>query len=263
MTAKRKRNRSRKNKHDSWKYLIFFTLLTFILFAGINWWINNRPVFVRYPAFGIAIPEKYQVHGIDVSKHQDNINWEEVAAMKIKNVRVAFSFIKASEGIGNRDKQFRRNWRKAKQAGIVRGAYHFFLATRDGKMQAENFISQVELEEGDLPPVIDVEQTYGVSTARVRTEVKRWLNTVEAYYGIKPIIYTNVDFYKRILGEEFDDYPLWAAHYLQPSQPRIDRDWSFWQHSEEGRVNGIRARVDFNVFNGDSLSFTRLLYKKP
>ena len=49
------------------------------------------------------------------------------------------------------------------------------------------------------------------------------------------------------------------AHYLQPHQPRIRREWSFWQHSEQGRVNGILAKVDFNVFNGDSAAFRALL----
>jgi lysozyme len=76
---------------------------------------------------------------------------------------------------------------------------------------------------------------------------------------VKPIIYTNVDFYKRNLGTCFDNYPLWVAHYYQPSQPRIKRDWLFWQHSEEGRVNGILSKVDFNVFGGDSLEFRSIL----
>ena len=57
----------------------------------------------------------------------------------------------------------------------------------------------------------------------------------------------------------FDDYPLWVAHYLQPHQPRISRDWAFWQHSEQGHVNGIFSKVDFDVFNGDSTAFKALL----
>ena len=89
--------------------------------------------------------------------------------------------------------------------------------------------------------------------------MKKWLDTVEAYYGIKPIIYTNADFYRQHLLGHFDNYPLWVAHYLQPNKPRISRDWSFWQHSEKGRVNGISSRVDFNVFNGDSTEFRSLL----
>ena len=92
-----------------------------------------------------------------------------------------------------------------------------------------------------------------------RREVKKWLETVEAYYHVTPIIYTNVDFYDQNLGSEFDKYPLWVAHYYQQEQPRINRDWTFWQHNDRGNVNGITYKVDFNVFSGDSLEFKSLL----
>jgi lysozyme len=217
--------------------------------------------FTRYPEFGIAIPENYSIHGIDVSKYQNQVSWEEVKAMKVKNIQLGFSFIKATEGIGNTDPRFFRNWKKAKENEITRGAYHFFIASKDGKMQAENFINKVELKSGDLPPVLDVEQLNGSSATDLKKEVKKWLDVVENYYRVKPIIYTNVDFYNRYLGSEFDKYPLWVAHYYQPGQPRINRGWLFWQHSDEGRVNGIASNVDFNVFNGDSLEFKNLLIR--
>jgi lysozyme len=189
------------------------------------------------------------------------INWEEVKKMKVRDVSLQFAVIKATEGLTRVDWQFRRNWRKAKDAGIPRGAYHFFLATKSGADQAKNFISTVSLSRGDLPPVLDVEETYGVKTADVQKRVKDFLRTVEKHYGVKPIIYTNVDFYNRHLGAEFDEYPLWVAHYIRKDRPRIDRKWIFWQHSEKGRVNGITSAVDFNVFNGDSAAFSELLLK--
>jgi len=228
-------------------------------YFGYQWWLYRRAMFVRYPQFGISIPESYPIHGIDVSKYQEMIAWEQVKAMQVKNIKLGFAFIKATEGIGNMDRQFPRNWKKAKEAGIVRGAYHFFLATKDGRMQAENFIKCVDLKPGDMPPVLDIEQTYGISGDILKKEVREWLEITEAYYGIRPIIYTNVDFYKRNLGNDFDTYPLWVAHYYQPNQPRIKRDWLFWQHSEAGRVNGILSRVDFNVFGGDSVEFRSIL----
>lgn len=126
-------------------------------------------------------------------------------------------------------------------------------------MQAEKFIDVVELEPGDLPPVLDVEQLNGASAEQLRKEIKKWLDIVEFHYHVKPIIYTNVDFYNRNLGKAFDEYPLWLAHYYQPEKPRISRSWIFWQHSDQGRVNGIAGKVDFNVFNGDSTAFNELL----
>ena len=236
--------------------LILFIITGWLLYQKL---IYRKVKFVRYPEFGIAIPENYSIHGIDVSKYQETIAWEEVKAMKVKEVQLGFSFIKATEGIANTDPQFKRNWKKAKDNGIIRGAYHFFIGSKDGRMQAENFIDKVDLEPGDLPPVLDTEQLNGTTADQLKIEIKKWLEIVENYYHVKPIIYSNVDFYNKTLGEEFDEYPLWIAHYFQPGQPRIKRGWIFWQHSQEGRVNGIISKVDFNIFNGDSLEFKNLL----
>jgi len=181
--------------------------------------------------------------------------------MKVKDIQVGFAFIKATEGIDNMDSQFRRNWKKAKDNDIIRGAYHFFIGSKDGRMQAENFINRVDLKPGDLPPVLDIEQLNGTKPTQLKKEAKEWLDIVENHYQVTPIIYTNVDFYKRNLGSEFDKYPLWVAHYYELRQPRINRGWVFWQHSDMGSVNGITHKVDFNVFSGDSLEFRNLLIK--
>ncbi len=219
----------------------------------------RKAKFTRYPEFGISIPENYSIHGIDVSKYQSLIAWEEVKAMQVRNIRLGFAFIKATEGIGNTDPHFRRNWKKTKENDIIRGAYHFFIGSKDGRMQAENFIDKVELEPGDLPPVLDAEQLNGTSPEQVRREMKRWLEIVEEYYHVQTHHLYEYRFLTRVMGEEFNLYPLWVAHYYQTDQPRIKRGWIFWQHSDEGRVNGIVSKVDFNVFNGDSLEFRNLL----
>jgi lysozyme len=250
-------------KKKRFRKIIFLVLIVLAIggFLGYRWWLFNRARFVRYPEFGILIPEEYPIHGIDVSRYQQMIAWDAVRAMQVKKIKLGFAFIKATEGIGNTDPQFGRNWKKSKEAGIIRGAYHFFLATKDARIQAENFIKQVRLKPGDLPPVLDIEQSYGMSREIIRKEVKTWLDIVENNYDVKPIIYTNIDFYKQNLGEDFDDYPLWVAHYYQPRQPRIKRDWVFWQHNDNGRVNGVLSPVDFNVYAGDSISFQQLLIK--
>ena len=201
------------------------------------------------------------MHGIDVSHHQDNIDWDAVKAMKVREIKIDFVFIKATEGLGRVDNAFRRNWFNARQAGIPRGAYHYFLPSKSGKAQAENFIATIQPEKGDLPPVLDIEQTNGASVEDIQQRAKDWLMMIEKQFKVKPIIYTNVDFYENFLAGKFDDYPLWIAHYLVQDKPRIQRHWSFWQHNEKGHVNGIDANVDFNVFNGDSTEFTKLLIK--
>jgi len=258
-----KRKKKKKKSGKSWWWLLPVILLAL---AAIIYWLYTaerikHSKFVRYPGFEIEIPDNFEIHGIDVSKFQSYIDWPSVKAMKVKDIKIGFAFIKATEGLGNVDRMFHRNWMKAQNAGMPRGAYHFFLATKSGKAQAKNFISTVNLEPGDLPPVLDIEQLYGASPQKMRKEIKDWLEMVEDHYKVKPIIYTYVNFYSRFLAGEFDDYPLWVAHYLERDKPRIDRHWIFWQHNERGRVNGITQPVDFNVFNGDSSDFKDLLIK--
>jgi lysozyme len=254
----------RSKKNLAWRLILYVTLATVAVLLGFvvyGWILELRAKYIKYSAFGIDIPSNYSIHGIDVSRYQQVIDWDNVKQMQVENVKIDFAFIKATEGVNNVDPYFHRNWKKAKDAAMARGAYHFFIATRSGKTQAENFIRKVQLEPGDLPPVLDVEERYGVPPQKLRQRVLDFLATVEEYYKVKPILYTNVDFYQYYLKDEFDGYPLWVAHYLQKERPRIYRDWAFWQHNESGRVNGIAAFVDFNVFNGDSTAFSNLLVK--
>jgi lysozyme len=251
----------KSNKKQSKKILIVLIILFIIGVTAIALLYNQRSKFVRYSAFGIDLPVNYSIHGIDISKHQSVIDWEDVSKMKIKNIKIDFAFIKATEGVSLQDEKFEKNWTGAKNNNIIRGAYHFFIPTRSGKMQAQNFINTVQLKKNDLPPVIDVEQTNGVSTAILQQQINEWLKLVTATYHVKPIIYTNADFYENYLAGQFDGYPIWIAHYLTKNKPRINTKWLFWQHSESGHVNGIDAYVDFNVFNGDSAAFRDLLLK--
>lgn len=201
--------------------------------------------------FGIPLPAGYEIHGIDISHHQKNIRWKDVAAIDVNGTKIHFAFIKATEGITRQDLHFDRNWKKSKEAGLIRGAYHFYYPTRDATKQAENFINEVKLEPGDLPPVLDIEVSKGKPKDEIVKGVQVWCDIIEKHYGVKPIIYTNPHFYEKYLIDDFDDYPLWVAHYYQEI-PRIEhRDWIFWQHSDCAVIKGIDKPVDLNVFNGD------------
>ncbi|MDO7885491.1 glycoside hydrolase family 25 protein [Hymenobacter cheonanensis] len=187
----------------------------------------------------------YSVHGIDVSAYQGRIDWPEVARQHVR-----FAFIKASEGATLRDARFRRNWREARAAGILSGAYHYFQPNRAGQEQASLFIRTVPIRPGDLPPVLDVEAPRFHDVAEMRRAVRAWLGAVEAHYGVKPILYSNYTFYRHYLAGHFDDYPLWLAHY-EVARPALPAErWIIWQHSDEAYVPGIRGAVDFNVFQG-------------
>ena len=78
-----------------------------------QWISEKRTAFIEYREFGIQIPVNYSVHGIDVSKYQDVINWQSVKNMQVEDVHISFVFVKATEGLGNEDQMFSRNWKKS------------------------------------------------------------------------------------------------------------------------------------------------------
>jgi lysozyme len=194
--------------------------------------------------------------GIDVSHYQGQIDWQAV-----EGDGVGFAYVKATEGATFVDPAFARNWAALGETRILRGAYHRFRPGRDALAQAEHFLAVANVREGDLPPVLDVEATDGVSDARLVRGVRGWLAEVERRTGVRPVVYTKPGFRRAHLGTALDDYPLWIAEYGvdSPSHPR----WSFWQHSERGRVAGIAKPVDLDRFNGSSTDLRGMAASRP
>ncbi len=205
---------------------------------------------------------KYDVHGIDVSHHQGNIDWSDVKHPD-STKQINFAFIRASVGL-DKDKKFNRNWIKARKAGITTGAYHYYWANVNSAKQASMFTSQVSLKKGDLPPVLDIEDTSSVQdNASLRKGLKNWIKIVEAHYGVKPIIYTGQSYFEDYLAPDdyFKDYPrLWIANYNFVDEPDVI-DWDFWQYSDRIPVSGIETLVDGNVFKGNDVAFKNLLIR--
>jgi lysozyme len=228
-------------------------------------WISDwgeNPHYRTYNSYQIRIPDKYVIHGIDVSSYQGKIDWKMVKSMKEDDVRITFAIIKASEGVASVDSYFQRNWREAAKTGIICGAYHYFRPQKSGTWQAKFFLQTVNFESGDLPPVVDVEQLNGVDEEDMRKELSAFLVYVEKKTKVKPIIYSGLTFYQEHLKGYFDGYPLWIAHYHQ-AELRINAsaNWMMWQHSDRARITGINHVVDFNAFKGDSLAFQALLIR--
>lgn len=191
----------------------------------------------------------YAVHGIDISHYQSDINWDTVATQKID-----FAFIKATEGRDFRDSCFTQNWQALKRVNIRRGAYHFFHPNLSAQLQAQNFISTVDMHFGDLPPVLDFEVINNVPKAEIIQQLQTWLDLIEAHYKIRPIIYTNQKLYLNYLLNDFKAYPIWMARYntIEPNM-LSSKEWSFWQYGNKGTVKGIDGFVDLNVFKGTLL----------
>ncbi len=194
---------------------------------------------------------QYDVHGIDVSHYQREVDWDQI------ETQYAFVFLKATEGVALEDRYFRRHWQKLGQLRVKRGAYHFFLPSADAVQQANHFIRHVRLRPGDLPPVVDVEVTGKVSSREIAQGVRRWLERVERHYGVRPIVYSNASFYRQYLQHEVAGYPVWIAQYSWQT-PHTQPAWHFWQYADNGRVAGIAGAVDLNVFAGSLADLDRL-----
>ena len=243
------------------------------------------------------------IKGIDVALWEPNIDWA-----KVRKQDIRFAFIKASQADFT-DPKFDLHWAGAKQAGILRGAYHFLDAKVDGKIQAETYLRKVKFEPGDLPPVLDLEElkvdtpqdskgskgskpgkdkdskgSKGakggkpnkvpglIPNSQIISSAQAWLAKVEAETGRKPIIYSGPFFLRdRVSGPGAKapqwamNYMLWIANYLDheirendlPLQPKGWSDWTFWQYSESGMLEGIMNKegtalteVDLNFYRG-------------
>ncbi len=232
-----------------WIGVLFFALL--YVWAFYEFFVN--PTGFRWRAiFGDAnYPEGYEIHGIDVSHYQGEIDWDQLKNSMIQGSPLRFVMIKATEGSDRLDENFNNNFYNARENGFLRGAYHFWSNKSSAREQAYYFLKQVHLEDGDLPPVLDVEhKPANKSVEEFQTDVLTWLHIVEDKYHVKPIIYTYYNFKDAYLGAPvFDDYPYWIAHYYV-DKVKYKGAWKFWQHTDAGKLPGIKGYVDFNIYNG-------------
>ena len=181
------------------------------------------------------------VHGIDLSHYQGNVFWETVG----DNTHMKYVYLKASEGGDRIDEQYARNIELAHRHGLKVGAYHFFRPKTNVTTQLENFKTQCRPGDQDLIPMIDVETNGGLPAQQFCDSLMKFLTLVEKAYKQKPLIYTGRNFYNKYLQHKIDDYPLMVAMYSD-NQPILadGRDYTAWQYTAKGRINGINGYVD-------------------
>ena len=183
--------------------------------------------------------------GIDVSHYQGRINWEIVA----HNKDIRFVYVKATEGSGYVDDYYLRNLYGAKQAGIPVGVSHFYRPTASVLTQLENFRDNVDPRQQDLIPIVDVEKRGRGSLVHFQRSLLAFLEGVERMFGVKPIIYTGVNFYAKYLEGKFTEYKFFVARYADEF-PGLSEDVPIvlWQFTSSSYVDGIRGHVDRSVF---------------
>lgn len=277
-TAKKKKRKKKRKKMPLWKKIMWWTVgivsffvLLVIFCLALLWWrglLPTREELPRYKAHLIYMLEGFKptrlpegdVIGIDISHYQGDVEWEYLSfyidkerklhrspSKKTKPRQVDFVIAKATQGANNRDSHYNRYKAGAREQNIQWGAYHFYSYQASATAQADNFIKTARLQSGDMTPILDVEPYQ--NTLPPKDSVLRWLQVVEKYYGMKPIIYTSENCYLTYFSEykPFNKYSYWIARYggREPSRHHI-----MWQYCENGKVAGVSGPVDIDIFRG-------------
>ena len=206
--------------------------------------------------------------GIDVSHHQGAIDWKAV-----KSSGIEFAFAKASEGTSFVDPRFAQNRAGAAAAHLPFGGYHFARPSgstasqivADARAEADHFIDTASPRPADLLPVLDLENSGGLSIGDLQDWTWAFLNQVVARIHEKPIIYSGNYFWATYMGDTWE-YALagfkllWVPHWTDDPQPRVPgnnwggKGWTFWQYTSCGSVPGVSGCVDRDRFNGRDLT---------
>ena len=261
-TANPKTHRKRSVRKLAW-FLGGFSVVVLYVWVFYHFFVS--PTGFRWRALygDPKYPDGFEIHGIDISHYQGDIEWDKLQHAMIEGCPLRFIIIKSTEGASRIDENFYDNFENARNYGYIRGAYHFWSIHSSARDQAYFFLKKVHLKEGDLPPVLDIEhKPADVSVEDFQTDVLTWLHIVEDRYHVKPIIYTYYKFKQQYLSKPvFDDYPYWIAHYYV-DKVEYKGPWKFWQHTDAGQLPGIKGYIDFNIYNGSFYDLKKLTIGK-
>lgn len=192
--------------------------------------------------------------GIDVSKYQSKINWEKVAGDGVEYAFIRLGIRGATEGKLKLDDTYQYNIEGALENDLDVGVYFFTQALNkeEAVEEAEFVLENIEGYDVNYPIVLDVEE---ITTKNARTEgmtKQDWTDVCIAFCdrikeaGYTPMIYGNLKTFMLMVDiEQLEDYEKWFAYYRTPLY--FPYEFSMWQYSSKGRVNGIKGDVDLNV----------------
>ncbi|MEH0554295.1 GH25 family lysozyme [Streptomyces sp. B21-101] len=220
-------------------------------------------------------PAGYPIDGLDTAKYQ-HPGGAPIDRAAVRAAGVEFATVKATRGLDVTDEYLASDMDAARAVGLAVAPYHFYTGTAagTGAAQADQFITAVRAagytgqRPGDLPPVLDLERMDDGSgrcpTHLTVADATAWLDTVEAAFGRRPVVYTQKSFLDDCLGSTpaFAAYPLQLADYRRsitaPPLPNGSGTWLMWQYTESALFDGIRAPATGDVFNGTQEDLDRL-----
>lgn len=198
---------------------------------------------------------KVSLTGIDVSKWQYDINWKKVAAAGVDYAMIRLGYRGTAEA-GNcaMDPYFEQNIKGALDAGLQVGVYYFTQAitVEEAIEEANIVIDALKGYNITFPVVYDTEYREGgrandLSNAERTACTKAFCDTILAA-GYTPVIYSSTNWAVLHLNlEDLGGYDFWYAYYGEPEKLYLPYEYTMWQYSDSGRVNGIETNVDLNI----------------
>lgn len=192
--------------------------------------------------------------GVDVSVHQDNIDWAKVKQAGIDFAMVRLGFRGYGTGEAQLDENYVQNIEGARAAGLDAGVYFFSQAVTvdEAIEEAQMVIDSLDGLDVNYPVVYDWEIIYDDSARTDNVPVDVLTDCCVAFCeaikdaGYTPMIYQNkkTTMFKLDL-ERLTDYDFWLAEYN--SEPTYYYDFTMWQYTSEGSVPGIEGDVDLNI----------------
>ena len=237
--------RSKKKSKSSIKAIVVGALL--IGLSVIAYFHYSKDIkVVNKEELVKSIPEGFPAFGIVVSHHQGEIDWKKLFLKERYDTIIHFVYCKATEGSNHLDTQWEKNRAELQELNIPNGGYHFFSPKTRPRPQAAHFLAHWKKSDLDLPPVLDVE-SEGFSDEDLIAKMKIWLKVVEDKTGMRPVIYTSLNFFETKFKNDFINYKFWIAAYSRKPACIDDSRIIHWQYSESGDLPGCDEKVDFNV----------------
>lgn len=216
----------------------------------------NKDLFVRDGSRMYYNDPNYATAlGVDVSRHNGDIDWRQVADYGIEFALIRIGGRFAESGDLYDDANFEANLAGAKAAGVKTGVYFYSQAVsvEEAVEEARYTIERLGGQSLEYPVIFDWEiysstaRSYGVSKETVTACAIAFCDTV-AMAGYTPMIYMGLEVgYNRLDLSQLTGYDFWFAQYNERNQPDMYYDYRIWQYTDSGNVPGIGGRVDMNL----------------
>ncbi|MDO4378281.1 MAG: GH25 family lysozyme [Erysipelotrichia bacterium] len=208
-------------------------------------------------AFNVLKVKVYDAYsyGIDISEWNGR-NYTSDDFIKVKNEGIDFVYIRAAYEDDYKDSLFESNYANCRAAGLDVGAYHYITSSdvSSAKVDAEWLIQILDGKKFEYPIALDIESNIHktLSANEFSLIVQTYCDTL-MQAGYYPIVYS----YGSILNKNQTAYDNWIAQWDCERVTALDNDYTIWQFSSKGTINGLNGDVDMDICFVDYPTFIK------